>query len=142
MSTYSSETGRWAEYVDEEFAQLTADLTLYGEEVTKKVKKACRKVASETKDDIVRDSPKKSGDYKEGWRAVKVFEDANEVRYIVKNKDKPQLTYLLEYGHIIVLKKGTAKVTKGRVDGKPHIRPAELKAKGKLTALIKEAVKE
>jgi hypothetical protein len=123
-------------------AEINRQLTLYGTEVTKRVKKACKTVADETKAEIVSNSPKHTGDYKKGWQRTTAFEDANGVRYLIKNKTDWRLTHLLEYGHAMVVKKGTAKVTVGRIEGKPHIRPAELKAKTELTQRIKEAVKE
>ena len=51
---------------------------------------------------------------------------------MIYNKDHYQLTHLLERGH--------AKRSGGRVEGRPHILPAEERAKNAFIVRIKEVV--
>ena len=60
------------------------------------------------------------GDYASSWKAKKSYEDSFDVRYTCYSK-KYQLVHLLEYGHDKWL---WGKRTGGRVDPKPHVRPA------------------
>src|SRR5665648_46541 len=48
-------------------ATLMAELSQYTDEVAIEVKQACKDVSKEMTDDIKRDSPKKTGDYRKGW---------------------------------------------------------------------------
>ena len=50
--------------------------------------------------------PGRKGHYKNGW-AVKPVRSGRLVSFVVYNKTKPQLTHLLENGHVIRNKKGT-----------------------------------
>lgn len=83
------------------------------EEVLRKhVVDAC-KVA---KSDLRKNSPRKTGDYANGW-TYKVNDNASGSYHgTVYNSTTYQLTHLLEKGH--------AKRGGGRVDGIPHIEPA------------------
>lgn len=60
------------------------------------------------------------GHYATGW-AVKEESSGAVASFIVYNKKKPQLTHLLENGHVIRNKKGTY----GRAHPIKHIKPAE-----------------
>ena len=118
--------------VDDLAASLMAELSQYTAEVAEEVKRACKDVSKELTDNIKRDSPVKTGDYKKGWKAKVAFEDKNNIRITTYNATDYQLTHLLEFGHV--------KQNGGRVEGKPHIRPNEEKAKTELVKRIEKAV--
>lgn len=120
-------------------AEIVASLEKYGNVCVDEVKKAVKDTAKECVKDIKSRSPHNTGDYRRGWRQSVMYENANEIRIDIHNAKKPQLTHLLEFGHIVRNRPG------GKVLGKagehPHIRPAELKAKSELTKKIEKAVK-
>lgn len=66
-------------------------------------------------DDIKANAPRKTGEYAKGWTRRKGTQPGT-ISYTIYNRSKPQLTHLLEHGHV---KKGG-----GRVEGRPHIGPA------------------
>lgn len=114
---------------------ISKELEKYSETFTEKVKQHTEVVAKECAEELKNTSPSsKSGGskkYAKGWTYKKAYESNSGVRYRVLNKNKPQITHLLEYGH--------AKQNGGRVNAKPHIKQAEEKAKNKLIRLIKES---
>lgn len=120
--------------IDNLAGAITQELKNYSDEVTEDIKEDVREVAKECVENIRDNSPVKSGDYKKGWGSKVAFENRETIRITVYNRKKPQLTHLLEYGH----ESGTRN---GRVEGKAHIRPAELEAENELTRRIEEAVK-
>ncbi len=77
------------------------------------IEEAGEETAKNLAADLREKSPKDTGDYAKGWR----YRKEAPGRYRVYNKDKPQLTHLLEKGH--------AKRGGGRVEAKVHIKPAE-----------------
>ena len=108
-------------------------LSDYGEEVTEAVKTAAKDGGKECKEDIKNASPRNTGEYASGWGYTTVKENKQVIGVVIHNKKKPQLTHLLEHGH--------AKVNGGRVEGTPHIGPAEQKAVKIFVNDIKKAVK-
>ena len=88
----------------------------YTEEVSQAIEEEIDDTAKKVKDEIVLTSPKLTGKYAKGWK-VKKDNGKGYATRIIHNKDKPGLAHLLEMGHA---KRGG----KGRVEGKPHIRPA------------------
>lgn len=101
--------------ISKEFAKILSD---YKEEVEEGISIAGDKVAKKTVSNLRKNSPKRKkngGAYAKGWRVSTI-----KGKRIIHNKTKYQLTHLLENGH--------AKVNGGKVDGIPHIKPAEEEA--------------
>ncbi len=112
---------------------IAEELGNYGRNVTDEFKRQVRSVAKETVQTIRSASPKNTGEYASGWTSKVAFESDEDIRVTVYNRKKPQLTHLLEHGH--------AKASGGRIEGKPHIGPAEQAAEKKLLKKVKVVVK-
>lgn len=86
--------------------------------------KIVKNEAEHTVETLKRNSPKRSGDYKDGWTLKKTGRYANGnkmfsnggVIFTIYNKDHYRLTHLLE--------KGAIRAKKGILDPIPHITPA------------------
>ena len=104
----------------------------YAGQVTDVVKQAVDQVTDECLQEIRQNSPKDTGDYQKGWRKKKVYENSTQLRNVVHNATDYQLTHLLEDGH--------AKDGGGRVEGIPHIGPAEAHAEKSLEEKIRRGV--
>lgn len=120
-------------YVGNFAEAISAELAAYSDEVTEAVKAECNDVADECLQEIKANSPVQTGKYKKAWRKKVEFENREDIRIRVFNAKYPGLTHLLEKGH--------AKVGGGRVEGRPHIKPAEQHAAEKLTNKIKVRLK-
>lgn len=112
---------------------IAAELAAYDQDVTDGLKKEVRKVAKEMVGQLKQTSPRDSGEYASGWKAKVEYESAQDIRVRVYNAKKHSLTHVLENGH--------AKVNGGRVEGIPHIGPAEQQAADKLENKVKVVVK-
>lgn len=112
---------------------IVEELEKYYQDVTDQIQTDVQSVAKECVTDIKGSSPVKSGKYKQGWKQKTVYQSREDIRVKIYNSQKPQLTHLLEHGH--------AKVNGGRVEGTPHIAPAEQNARKKLLDKAKVAVK-
>ena len=99
--------------VDNLVGEIVLAVRTYTEEVGAAIEEAVKEAAQALAADLRETSPKKTGEYAKGWTARK----EGPGRYVVYNKKKHQLTHLLEHGH--------AKSSGGRVEGRPHIKPAE-----------------
>lgn len=113
--------------------EIAKQLAVYTSDVQVKVKEAEKKVAKEAVAELKVKSPRSQGpdggEYASGWGTVQ-----KDGKTIIVNKKKPQLTHLLEKGH--------AKVSGGRVPGKPHIGPVEDKVIEDFTNLVEDAIKQ
>lgn len=119
--------------IDDLASAIAEELEAYQQEAADGLKQQIRSVAKETVQTIKATSPKNTGDYASGWTTKVAFESNQDIRVQIYNRKKPQLAHLLEHGH--------AKANGGRVDGKPHIGPAEQAAEKKLLGKIKVVVK-
>ena len=99
--------------VDELAGEIVLAIQAYTEDVSEAIDQAARDTAKAMAKDLRETSPKDTGEYAKGWTYRKEAPGS----YRVYNKKKPQLTHLLEHGHAIA--------GGGRVEGIPHIKPAE-----------------
>lgn len=109
--------------------EIARQLASYTDDVEDKVNQAREKVSNEAVEELKMKSPRKTGQYAGGWGTI---QRGNTT--IIANKKKPQLTHLLEHGHV--------KTKGGRVAGKAHIRPVEQKAIEDFTSLVEEAIRQ
>lgn len=116
--------------IDNLTSEIVKQVSLYTNEVEKKVRNAENKVAKEAVEELKQKSPKgDTGRYAEGWDKKRV-----DGKLVIYNKSKPGLPHLLENGH--------AKVGGGRTAAIPHIRPVEEEAISKFTELVEKAIKQ
>lgn len=115
----------------DDLADLVMDgLREYSELADTAMKKAVRKTATSVRKEISENAPKRTGDYAKSWATKKVKENSHKLEITVHSKNRYQLAHLLEKGH--------AKRNGGRVNGKPHIAPAEENGADLLESLIKK----
>lgn len=101
--------------IDNLAGEIVMAIKEYTEDVSAAIERELDETSQAVLEDIKEASPRKSGDYKKGWRRKKEG-TGGSIKYTIHNKDKPGLVHLLEFGH--------AKVGGGRVEGRPHVRPA------------------
>lgn len=105
----------------------------YQQNVTEGLKEDIRDAAKLCHNEIKKNAPKDTGDYRKSWRVQEIFENQEELRVVVHSPKHYHRTHLLEHGH--------AKVNGGRVEGKPHIGPAEKEAEKLLDRKVKITVR-
>lgn len=93
-------------------AQIAKSLSEYTDKVKDVLETTSEEVSKETVKKLKEISPKRTGKYARAWTRKKTLNG-----YVVYNK-RYYLTHLLEKGH--------AKRGGGRVQGKAHIKPAEV----------------
>ncbi|MGM9649723.1 MAG: HK97 gp10 family phage protein [Butyricicoccaceae bacterium] len=103
--------------IDRLSAQVMGALYEYAEITDEVVREAVTSVAKEAKEIAQSGAPVRTGEYKRGFSVKKTTETGGKLVLTVHNRRKPSLTHLLEKGH--------AKRGGGRVEGRPHIAPAE-----------------
>jgi hypothetical protein len=104
----------------------------YTEEVERGIATVIEKDVQEAVTELKNTSPKRTGEYAKGWTAKKEVSEG-KIKMIIYNKNKPQITHLLEHGH--------AKRAGGRVSGIPHIKPVEQKLNEQVVRDIEDVIK-
>lgn len=95
-------------------AEIALALEQYTEDVTEALEAELDRTSKAVLQEIKDTSPSGTGKYKSGW--VRKKETGNGIKYTIHNKKRGSIAHLLEFGH--------AKRGGGRVEGKPHMRPA------------------
>ena len=120
--------------LDELAEVIFRELQNYSQEVTEQIKADVKVVAKECVKQIRMKAPETTGAYKKGWKYKITYESPSDIRVVIYNSKKPQLTHLLEYGH--------SRVNGGRTEGVRHIRPAEQTAQREMVNKAKVAVRQ
>ncbi len=119
--------------IDDLSAQIDLELEQYSDEVRKGLQRTVTRVSGQLIKRLRETSPKKSGAYAKGW-AKKEDKAPGTPSAIVYNRDRGWLTHLLENGH--------AKAGGGRVEAKPHIRPAAKAAEEEFVKDVEKMLRE
>jgi len=119
--------------VDKLAAEIARELSKYSQKVVEKVNISSERIGKEAVKQLKRTSPKRTGEYAKSWTMTTETAVGQPHRRIIHVKAPHyRLTHLLEYGH--------AKVGGGRVEGKPHIRPAEEMVIQEFVREVEEAI--
>lgn len=119
--------------IDKLADEIAKELAKYSQEVVEKVNISSEKIGKEAVKQLRQTSPKKTGKYAKSWTMTTERAVGQPHRRIVHAKTPHyRLTHLLEHGH--------AKRGGGRVEGKPHIRPAEEMVIKEFVADVEEAI--
>ena len=120
--------------IDQLAAEIAKGLADYSQEVVEKVNISSEKVGKAAVKRLKQTSPKRYGKYAKSWTMKTEPEVGQPHKRIVHVKAPHyRLTHLLEHGH--------AKVGGGRVEGIPHVRPAEEEVIREFAREVEEAIK-
>lgn len=106
--------------IDKLSVTVMQELNAYRDETVEAMKEAVTKTAKETVKLLKRTSPEDTGGYEKSWAYKRDKNLSGKYRYdlvVYARKYEYAKTHLLENGH--------AKRNGGRVEGIPHIKPAE-----------------
>ena len=119
--------------IDQLAAEIAKGLAEYSQDVVEKVNVSSEKIGKEAVKQLRQTSPKKTGKYAKSWTmTTEKAIGQPDLRIIHAKAPHYRLTHLLEHGH--------AKRGGGRVEGKPHIRPAEEMVIKEFVAEVEEAI--
>ena len=120
--------------IDQLAAEIAKGLAEYSQDVVEKVNVSSEKVGKAAVKRLKQTSPKRYGNYAKSW-AMKTEPEVGQPHKRIVHVKAPhyRLTHLLEHGH--------AKVGGGRVEGIPHVRPAEEEVIREFTREVEEAIK-
>jgi hypothetical protein len=120
--------------IDQLAAEIAKGLAEYSQDVVEKVNVSSEAVGKAAVKQLKQTSPKRHGKYAKSWTMKTVPAVGQPHKRIVHAKAPHyRLAHLLEYGH--------AKVGGGRVEGIPHVRPAEEEVIREFTREVEEAIK-
>jgi len=120
--------------IDQLAAEIAKGLAEYSQDVVEKVNVSSEKVGKAAVKKLKQTSPKKTGKYAKSWTmSTEKAIGQPDLRIIHVKAPHYRLAHLLEYGH--------AKVGGGRVEGRPHIRPAEEMVIQEFVAEVEEAIR-
>ena len=120
--------------IDKLTAEIAKELSRYSQDVVEKVNISSEAVGKAAVKQLKQTSPKRYGKYAKSWTMKTEPEVGQPHKRIVHVKAPHyRLTHLLEHGH--------AKRGGGRVEGKPHIRPAEEMVIKEFIDEVEEAIK-
>ncbi len=111
-------------------------LNEYSSDIQEGITADAQRVAKEAQAELRNTSPKRTGEYRKGWR-VKTTKGNGYVECIVHNATDYQLTHLLEKPHVIRNGVGTWGTSTPRV----HIKPVEQKAVKKYEKDVENIIK-
>ncbi|MDO5715758.1 MAG: HK97 gp10 family phage protein [Tissierellia bacterium] len=106
----------------------------YSLKVGNAINQATEETAKELVQDLKQNSPKKKGKYGKSWKETEERSFKVNKGRVIYNEKHYQLIHLLEFGH--------ATVNGGRVEGRPHVQPAEHRAIKNFEEKIKKGLKE
>ena len=112
--------------------QMQKILDEFDDRVNDVLAQAAGETADESADKLRNTSPRRSGEYANGWTVKKLSRGD-----VVVHNTHYQLTHLLENGHVIKNKKGTY----GRTRGIKHIKPVETWANKEFQQKIERGLK-
>jgi hypothetical protein len=120
--------------IDQLAGEIAKGLADYSQDVIEKVNISSEKVGKAAVKQLKQTSPKRYGKYAKSWtmKTEKAIGQP-DLRTIHVKAPHYRLTHLLEHGH--------AKAGGGRVEGKPHIRPAEEQVIKDFVSEVEEAIK-
>ena len=120
--------------IDQLAAEIAKGLADYSQDVVEKVDVSSEAVGKAAVKRLKETSPKRYGKYAKSWTmTTEKAIGQPDLRIIHAKAPHYRLTHLLEHGH--------AKRGGGRVEGKPHIRPAEEMVIQEFVAEVEEAIK-
>ncbi|MGI5881298.1 MAG: HK97 gp10 family phage protein [Syntrophomonadaceae bacterium] len=123
--------------IDQLAGEIAKELAKYSQEVVEKLNISSERVGKEAVKQLKKTSPKRpgSGKYAKSW-ALKTERKPGQAYKRVVHAKSPhyRLTHLLEHGH--------AKRGGGRVEGIPHIGPAEEMVIKEFTKEVERALKD
>ena len=120
--------------IDQLAAEIAKGLADYSQDVVEKVNVSSEAVGKAAVKRLKETSPKRYGKYAKSWTmTTEKAIGQPDLRIIHAKAPHYRLTHLLEHGH--------AKRGGGRVEGKPHIRPAEEMVIQEFVAEVEEAIK-